>query len=153
RADLPALLVDLDRANEIFGAGAVAVDALWRLEPQSAPEFCRQLERRGVLFLECPFPPEEIDWHIALARETSIPLAVGESYRTRSELRRLLESRAISYLQPDLGRCGITEGLRLAALAGEHGARIVPHASIAQAPQLAAAIHFAAALSGCVLLE
>jgi galactonate dehydratase len=153
RADLPALLDDLDRANEIFGPGAVALDALWRLDPQSAPGFCRQLEERRVLFLECPFPPEEIDWHIALARETSIPLALGESYRTRYELRRLLESHAIAFLQPDLGRCGITEGLRIAALAREHDTRIVPHASIAQAPQLAAAIHFAAALPDCALLE
>jgi galactonate dehydratase len=64
----------------------------------------------------------------------------------------LLES-AIAFLQPDLGRCGITEGLRIAGLARDHGARILPHVSIAQAPQLAAAIHFAAAVPECDLLE
>src|SRR5207244_4275735 len=79
------------------------------------------LEKRNVRFLECPFPPEEIDWHIRLRETTPIPLALGESYRTRYELRRLLESGAVAYLQPDLGRCGITEGLRIAALAREHG--------------------------------
>ena len=153
RGSLDELLADIDRASEIFGAGAVGVDALWRLDPSSAEGFCRTLESRQILFLECPFPPEEIEWHIELAHSTAIPLALGESYRTRYELRRLLESRAITYLQPDLGRCGMTEGLRIADLAREHGAQILPHVSIAQAPQLAAAIHFAAAVPECGLLE
>jgi galactonate dehydratase len=153
RGSLRELLADIDRATESFGQGAVAVDALWRLEPGSAMEFCRELVGRHVLFLECPFPPEEIDWHIDLAHLTSIPLALGESYRTRYELRQLLESRAIAYVQPDLGRCGLTEGLRIAGVARDHGAQILPHVSIAQAPQLAAAIHFGAAVPECRLLE
>jgi D-galactarolactone cycloisomerase len=153
RASLGELLADVDRAGEIFGPGAVGVDALWRLDPRTAGEFCRELESRDILFLECPFPPEEIEWHIQLAHSTAIPLALGESYRTCYELRRLLESRAIAYVQPDLGRCGITEGLRIADLAREHGARILPHVSIAQAPQLAAAIHFAVSVPECSLLE
>lgn len=143
----------LERAYSIFGPHAIAVDALWRLDPDTAPAFCRLMERFEPLFLECPFPPEEEQWHVDLAGATSIPIAAGESYRTRYEVRRLLESRAIRYLQPDLGRSGITEGLRLAAMARDCGAHIVPHVSIAQAPQLAAAIHFAAAVSACSMLE
>jgi D-galactarolactone cycloisomerase len=153
RAGLRELLDDIERANEIFGAGAVGVDALWRLDPRSSAEFCREMERRRVLFLECPFPPEEIEWHIQLAQSTPVPLAIGESYRTCYELRRLVESRALAYLQPDLGRSGITEGLRIAGMAREHGVAVLPHVSIAQAPQLAAAIHFAAAVPECSLLE
>jgi D-galactarolactone cycloisomerase len=147
------LLADIRRAFDIFGPGAVAVDALWRLDPGSAIELCRELAGFEPLFLECPFPPEETQWHIDLARATPIPIAAGESYRTRYEVRTLLESRAIAFLQPDLGRCGITEGLRLAALARDCGAQVVPHMSIAEAPQVAAAIHFAAGLEHCPLLE
>src|SRR5262249_40720833 len=106
RASLTDLLEEMEHANAIFGPGAVGVDALWRLDPPPAPEFCRELEQRNVFFLECPFPPEEIEWHVRLRQETPIPLAVGESYRTRYELRRLLESRSIGYVQPDLGRSG-----------------------------------------------
>ncbi|MGD0124010.1 MAG: mandelate racemase/muconate lactonizing enzyme family protein [Terriglobia bacterium] len=151
RSTLNELLADLGRAEGIFGRAALAVDALWRLDPFTARELCRRLN--GIMFLECPFPPEEAEWHIDLARSTDVPLAIGESYRTRYELRRLLECDAVRFLQPDLGRSGLTEGMRIADLARSHGVKIVPHVSIAQAPQLAAAIHFAAAQSEASLLE
>jgi L-alanine-DL-glutamate epimerase-like enolase superfamily enzyme len=149
------LLDRLQRARAIFGDHAVAVDALWRLDPASAPDFCDALRPYHPLFLECPFPPEEVAWHAGLGRTEKIPLAAGESYRTCYEVRPLLASGAIRYLQPDLGRCGFTEGLRLAALAAEHHVPVVPHVSIAQAPQLAAAIHFAAYLGRerCPMVE
>jgi len=153
RASTADLLEEVDHAIEIFGHGRVCVDALWRLDPKSALELCAKLKSREILFLECPFPPEETEWHIELARATAIPIALGESYRTRYELQRLIESGAIRFLQPDLGRCGITEGLRLADLARQHAVAVVPHISVAQAPQLAAAIHFAAAVPECLMLE
>ena len=151
RASWDELLRDVAQAEGIFGRGAVAVDALWRLDPVTARDLCSNL--RGIFFLECPFPPEETEWHIDLAKSTDVPLAIGESYRTRYELRRLLDSRTIRFLQPDLGRCGITEGMRIAEQARSQGMEVVPHVSIAQAPQLAAAIHFAAALPEARLLE
>jgi galactonate dehydratase len=60
---------------------------------------------------------------------------------------------AVRFAQPDLGRTGITEGRRIAVQAGENGAEVAPHVSIALAPQIAAAIHFAAATPNCSLLE
>jgi galactonate dehydratase len=152
-ADINKLLSDVDRASEIFGRGSVAVDALWRLNPDSAVELCRELEVRNVAFLECPFPPEEHAWYARLASRTELPIAAGESYRSRYELRPLMESRAIAFVQPDLGRCGITEGLLIAEMAQQHGIRVIPHVSIAMAPQLAAAIAFAAAVPACTMLE
>jgi D-galactarolactone cycloisomerase len=153
RASKADLLDEVDRALDIFGHGRVCVDALWRLDPKSALEMWGGLKNREILFLECPFPPEETEWHVELARATGVPIALGESYRTRYELRRLIESGTIRFLQPDLGRCGISEGLRLADLARRHNVAIVPHISVAQAPQLAAAIHFAAAVPECLMLE
>jgi len=43
--------------------------------------------------------------------------------------------------------------MRLARLAADSGAAIVPHVSIAMGPQIAAAIHFAAAAPECRLVE
>ena len=60
--------------------------------------------------------------------------------------------KVIGVLQPDLGRSGITESLRLAALAAEQGDDTVPHVSIAMGPQVAAALHFAAAVEKCPLV-
>jgi galactonate dehydratase len=121
-----------------------AADALWHLP---SVESAMELDSRRCRWLECPFMPEEADRHLDLARRIATPIALGESYRTPAELRPFLDAAAI--LQPDLGRCGITGTLRIAAL----GKPIVPHVSIAFGPQIAAAIHVAAALENCSLCE
>lgn len=130
-----------------------AVDALWRLTPETAVGFGRELDARSAIWLEAPLPPEDPIEHGKLARAIRTPVALGESYRTRFEIAPFFRERAIGILQPDLGRCGITEGLRLAALAQEHNVPVVPHISIAFGPQLAAALHCAAALANCDLAE
>jgi galactonate dehydratase len=129
-----------------------AVDALWRLNPESAAAFGAKCDRRNLLWLEAPLPPEDAEAHRALAQAIRTPLAVGESYRTAREVAPFLTPRAIGFLQPDLGRCGITEFLRIAESARAAGAEVVPHVSIALGPQIAAAVHVAAA-AGCPWLE
>ena len=129
----------------------IAVDALWRHTPASALAFGEKLDARNALWFEAPLPPEDPQAHAALAASLRTPIAIGESYRTRFEMRPFFESSAVGVYQPDLGRTGITEGRRLALAAGERGIPVVPHISIAFGPQLAAAIHFSAAF--CDLAE
>lgn len=125
-----------------------AVDALWHLPPAQAIEMAHELDARNARWLECPLYPEDVDGHAALATAITTPIAIGESYRTLHELRPFLGIAKI--LQPDLGRCGITGSRRIArAFAGE----IIPHISIAMGPQIAAALHFAAATDNCSLCE
>ena len=130
---------------------SVAVDALWRFTPATARKIARSLP--GALWLEAPLQPESALDHGRLAKAAGIPLALGESYRTTYELAPFFAAKGMQIVQPDLGRTGITEGLRIAAAAAERGLAVVPHVSIAMGPQLAAAIHFAAAVPNCNLLE
>ncbi len=125
-----------------------AVDALWHLPPADAIGMARELDARAARWLECPLYPEEVAAHAELAAAITTPLAVGESYRTRREMQPFFDIASI--LQPDLGRCGITGTLDIAR--GFTG-QIVPHVSIAMGPQIAAAIHVAAALENCPLCE
>jgi D-galactarolactone cycloisomerase len=131
----------------------LAVDALWRLTPEDAVDFGLELDRHNALWLEAPLPPEDPFAHEALARQIRTPLALGESYRTRFELAPFFRSRCFRYVQPDLGRSGLTEGLHIAHVAAGLSMSVVPHVSIAMGPQIAAAIHMAAALPNCELLE
>lgn len=125
-----------------------AVDGLWHLPPDRAVAMGRDLDARNARWLECPLYPEDVAAHAALAAAIRTPLALGESYRSLRELEPFLPS--VGVLQPDLGRCGITGSLRIAAaFSGE----IVPHLSIAMGPQIAAALHFAAAAKNCSLCE
>jgi galactonate dehydratase len=91
--------------------------------------------------------------HARLARRTSIPIALGECYRTRFEILPFFERGAIGVLQPDLGRSGITEARKLAVLADTHHVPVAPHVSIGLGPQIAAAVHLAAAIPNLLLLE
>ena len=142
-SDWPAVLDQVAALRS--GFGDVAVDALWHLDPALAPS----LDPLDALWLECPIPPEDPAAHERLAASITTPLALGESYRTVRELEPFFERRVMRYVQPDLGRCGITESLRIAARAA--GLEVVPHVSIALGPQIAAAIHFSAA--ACDLCE
>jgi galactonate dehydratase len=131
----------------------VAVDALWRLTPDAAIDLAPELARRRVRWLEAPLAPESARDHGALAAAIGTPIAIGESYRTLFELDTFFEARAMQIVQPDLGRTGITEGLRIARAAQARGLTVIPHVSIALGPQIAAAIHFAASLPNCPMLE
>jgi galactonate dehydratase len=150
-AELLALVDDLRDAfgNEID----IFVDALWRLSPKTALELARSLESRKVGWLEAPLMPEDIRGHKWLALRAGIPIALGESYRTRFELAPFLENRAVDILQPDIGRIGITEGRKIACLADTFHVPVAPHISIGLGPQIAAALHFAHAVPNLMIVE
>jgi galactonate dehydratase len=124
------------------------VDALWHLPPGEAVSLARELDARDARWLECPLYPEEIEAHAQLAAAIRTPIAVGESYRMPREFRPFYPIAKV--LQPDLGRSGITGSMEVAF---EFGGEVAPHLSIAMGPQIAAALHFAAAAEGCRVCE
>jgi len=128
----------------------IYVGALWRLTPKSALAFARQLEARRVGWLEAPLKPEDVRGHGRLAANSRIPIAIGESYRTRYELLPFFGAGGVDILQPDIGRSGLSEGRKLAILADTFHVPIAPHISIGLGPQIAAALHLSAA---CVNLQ
>ena len=74
------------------------------------------------------------------------PLAAGENHYTRFEFNRVIEDGAITILQPDLSKTGgITEALRIAAMASAYKLPIHPHSSMTGLNH-AASIHFLAAI-------
>ena len=143
----------IDRMRVALGSEAsIAVDALWRLDSRSATAFGSRLDARGALWLECPLAPESASAHAELAAQIDTPIALGESYRSRREMARFLEAGCVGWLQPDLGRWGLSEAVALARERGD-ASRIAPHVSIAMGPQIAAALHFAAACDNVLLAE
>jgi len=93
--------------------------------------FSRGIERYDITWLE-----EPLHWHlqprdyVQLAAETRIPLSHGEREIHRFTVRDFLECGAIKYLQFDSTRAaGLTEAIRVAQLAEQHGVFVVPHHS------------------------
>ena len=129
------------------------VDALWRLEPAAAVRFGRELDWRQATWLEAPLKPEDVSGHARLAASIDTPVAIGECWRTRWELKPFFDAGAVEILQPDIGRSGITEGLKLCALAELHNVPVAFHISIGLGVQIAAALHAAAAIPNLMLVE
>jgi L-alanine-DL-glutamate epimerase-like enolase superfamily enzyme len=97
-------------------------------------EFARAVEPFDITWLE-----EPLHWYLQpadferLARATPIPLAHGEREITRFTARDFIATGSLRYVQFDATRyAGLTEALRVAHLADQHGVMISPH----HAPEL-----------------
>lgn len=94
-----------------------------------------------VAWLEEPFPPQDRHAYATLARMSNVPLAAGENHYTRYEFDTLIEDNCVRYLQPDLSKTGgITETMRIAAMAGAKKLTVNPHTS-ATAINMACSLH------------
>ncbi|OWT65649.1 mandelate racemase/muconate lactonizing enzyme family protein [Candidimonas nitroreducens] len=96
-----------------------------------------------VKWLEEPFPCNDFaSYRLAAQLNPLVPLAAGENHYTRYEFARLVEDRAVTIFQPDLSKTGgITEALRIAALASAWRIPVNPHSS-AGGLNMASSIHF-----------
>jgi D-galactarolactone cycloisomerase len=144
----------IDGLREAMGDDTrIFVDALWRFDPAQAVRIGKQLDARIAGWFEAPLKPEDVAGHARLAESIETPVAIGESYRTRWEMQPFFAAGAVEIYQPDIGRCGITEGMKLAALAELHNVPIAIHVSIGLGVQIAAALHFAAAIPNLIFVE
>jgi L-alanine-DL-glutamate epimerase-like enolase superfamily enzyme len=98
-------------------------------DAKTAIRVARELEQLGVFWLEEPFMPDELGAYAELADSVDIRVAGGEEEATRWGFLELIERGHVDVVQPDVTRCGgLSETMRIAALAAEHGVACVPHA-------------------------
>ena len=93
-----------------------------------AKPLLRALEPYRPLFVEEPVLAEQSEYYRRLSDMTSIPLAAGERMFSRFEFKRVLEQGGLAVLQPDLSHAGgISECLRIAAMAEAYDVTLAPH--------------------------
>jgi len=93
-----------------------------------ALRMAKAIERYDPLWFEEPVPPDMPEVMAQVARGTSIPIATGERLTTKWEFARVIENRAATILQPDLGRSGgILETKKIAAMAEAYHIQVAPH--------------------------
>ncbi len=129
------------------------LDAHWVYHLDDAVRLGKVLEELGAGFFEAPINPEDIASHAQLADAIAIPVAIGETERTRYQFRPWLTQKAADILQPDVGRAGISEVVKIANMAEAFNARIAPHLSVGLGICIAATLHAAAAIPNLYLLE
>jgi L-alanine-DL-glutamate epimerase-like enolase superfamily enzyme len=118
-----------------------------------AKRFCRAVADCDLAWLEEPVTADDKRGQAEVRAATDIPIASGESEFTRFDFRDLIELRAVDILQPDLSIAGgITEAMRIEALASTHQLRFAPHLW-GGALTFAAGLHVAAVASSGFILE
>jgi L-alanine-DL-glutamate epimerase-like enolase superfamily enzyme len=118
-----------------------------------AKRMAKAIEPYDPLWFEEPVPPDMPEVMAEVARSTSIPVATGERLCTKWEFARVIENRAATILQPDLGRSGgILETKKIAAMAEAYHIQVAPHCYCG--PIVAAAnIQLAVTLPNFLILE
>src|SRR5258708_29570922 len=129
----------------LWPGGGVMVGGNHAYGPPAAIGWARGVEEHDIFWFEEPVSPLNTEGYLAVKGASSIAIAGGECEYTRFGFEPLLRRRAVDYAQPDLCACGgVSEGLKIAALASIYNIHVTPHAwgsSIGQA----AALHFYAA--------
>ncbi|MCY4540052.1 MAG: mandelate racemase/muconate lactonizing enzyme family protein [Chloroflexi bacterium] len=129
------------------------LDAHWVYRLDDAVRLGKNLEELDAGFFEAPINPEDIASHAQLASAIAIPVAIGETERSRYQFRPWLTQKAADILQPDVGRAGISEVFKIASMAETFNVRMAPHLSVGLGICIAATLHVAAAIPNLYLLE
>lgn len=128
--DVDEALLELDEL--MSGASDLdqwMIDTLWMCDLDTAINAKREFGYRKVRFFECPLQPEDLDGHKSLIEHPGSPIALGEHFRTRYQLKDWLKSShpAMDIYQPDIGRTGISDFMRQCAMSTNVGVPVTPH--------------------------
>lgn len=124
------LMVDLNEAGDVA----------------QALEFSRRVEGSDLIWLEEPVLHDDLPSWKRISAGAGLALAGGESLYGLAGFRDFLCAGVFAVAQPDLALCGgLTEALRIAALAEAFNVPIAPHVW-GGAVNFSASLHFAATL-------
>ncbi|MFE4836211.1 mandelate racemase/muconate lactonizing enzyme family protein [Arthrobacter sp. NPDC056691] len=116
------------------------VDANQQWDRATALRMGRQLEEFNLIWIEEPLDAYDFEGHAHLAQVLDTPIATGEMLASVAEHKGLIAANGCDVIQPDAPRVGgITQFLRLAALADERGLGLAPHFAMEIHLHLAAA--------------
>jgi L-alanine-DL-glutamate epimerase-like enolase superfamily enzyme len=118
-----------------------------------AKRFCQLVEDLDLTWLEEPVSADDHRGLAEVRASTSVPIAVGESEFTRFDFLDIAQRAGADFFQPDLAICGgISEAVRIGAIASAFNLRLAPHLWTG-ALAFAAGLHVTAASSAGFILE
>jgi L-alanine-DL-glutamate epimerase-like enolase superfamily enzyme len=111
-------------ADDRFG---LAVDGNCRLDREDGLALAHALDERGAPWLEEPIAKADLEGYALINQSVQMPISGGETWSTVEQFRPFLEAGAYDIVQPDAGKCGITEVVRIGRLAARYGVSLIPH--------------------------
>ncbi|MFA9217132.1 MAG: galactonate dehydratase [Sphingomonadaceae bacterium] len=128
-AKVDAAVARVAEIREAFGNSIeFGLDFHGRVAAPMAKTLMRELEPYRPLFIEEPVLAEQAEYYPRLAEMTSIPIAAGERMYSRFEFKNVFAAGGLAIVQPDLSHAGgITECLKIAAMAEAYDIALAPH--------------------------
>ena len=128
----PDPMIDLQRVQAVHklidGRAHLMVDANQQWDRVTAQRFGRVVEPLNLTWIEEPLDAYDAEGHAALAAMLDTPIASGEMLTSVAEHGELIRLRAVDFIQPDAPRVGgITQFLKIMALADQARLRMAPH--------------------------
>ncbi|MEV6560762.1 mandelate racemase/muconate lactonizing enzyme family protein [Nocardia sp. NPDC051756] len=104
------------------------VDANQQWDRATARRMCRAFEPFGLVWIEEPLDAYDFDGHARLAATFDTPIATGEMLTSVAEHTQLIRASGADIVQPDAPRIGgITQFLKVMALADSENLQLAPH--------------------------
>lgn len=125
----------------------ICFDVHARLDPSDAIQLARGIEHTRPYFVEDPIRSENVQLYRHIRRHVHAPIAAGEHYASKWEMRQLIEEDLIDFVRADL--CivgGLTEGRKVANWAESHQIRLATHNPLGPISS-AACMHLSAAVT------
>jgi D-galactarolactone cycloisomerase len=142
-------------AREAIGPGVklmMDVNCPWNIsEALAVAESVRAYDL--TWFEEPIWPPEDFNALAEVRRSCGIPVTAGENAMSPKNFEQMFEAHAVDIAQPSVTKIGgISAMLEIAALASQHGVKLIPHCPYF-GPGLLASVHIAAAFAAETMIE
>jgi len=153
-AEIKFMAALVEGVREAVGdAVDISFDLHWRYNVSDAERLASELEPYGLMWLEDPVPPENIEAMRRVTQSTKTPVSSGENYYMRYGFREALEKGALDIIAPDLQKTGgLLEGRKIADMADAHYVAVAPHCIASPIGTIASA-HVCAAIPNFLALE
>ena len=140
----PDPMIDLQRVQAVHklidGRCHLMVDANQQWDRTTAQRFGRLVEPLNLTWIEEPLDAYDAEGHAMLAAQLDTPIATGEMLTSVAEHYELIRNKSVDFIQPDAPRVGgITQFLKILALADHARLRLAPHFAMEIHLHLAAA--------------
>ena len=129
QAELKQSLDPIQRIRKAVGDEMeIALDLSSKWNLPCTLQIAHSLEPYGILYLEDPMLPDNLEAYATLARETSIPVCISERLASRFRFREMFQLRAVDVVMYDLTWCGgISEAKKISDMADTYKIPTSPH--------------------------